>query len=507
MRLNNRGERGDTVCGRITDMYADENAYHQAERSLLAEAADPNTPPERLREIAEIEVTFLLYSASDDGEKRLLAALAGNPNTPPELLLRVGAHCPEAFARNPVLPLLPLEMPDLLTRLDAVGWSVVLHLLRIAETPTGIVNLLLTHREPETAEMARQHVRVAGELDPAGDEWERAAWSYIERLPHGDLDALFELVEYDVVPEAWAGRLGLCAVHPPEDQKRRETAVRFASWRRKTQPQEPLPDAPDGWERFLNTDYPSAIAIAQRPDAPAEVLLAFMRRVWPRNDPKLLRVLLRNPNLPPEALRMCVSHKMACLGGTSDLFSAILAHPAADETVLSLFAEPEKRDADRPGRFSEEAVVTHPAVPRALFHELWEELREKERHRASATLRRLVRWHPYLNEDAPEWPEPGMDAFRDGWGGWGRLSVRLANTLAAFLYAALLPVDEPSPRDMARYPQWQWRLAAVLNPYTSEDACAACAEDGHRVVRAAARARLLYPGRPLPGIPRETAAF
>src|SRR5690348_10278158 len=85
----------------------------------VTEASNPKTPPARLRVIAETaSLSALEQIRREFAAGPIYAALAANPNTPPDILLPLAVGFPEEFARNPVLPLLPLEMPDIIERLE-----------------------------------------------------------------------------------------------------------------------------------------------------------------------------------------------------------------------------------------------------------------------------------------------------------------------------------------------------------------------------------------------------
>jgi hypothetical protein len=74
-------------------------------QTLLQEASDPQTPPERLAALST--------------QKELAEAVARNPNTPIDALLSLAATYPQAFVNNPATELLLLEQPELLRRLPA----------------------------------------------------------------------------------------------------------------------------------------------------------------------------------------------------------------------------------------------------------------------------------------------------------------------------------------------------------------------------------------------------
>jgi hypothetical protein len=160
---------------------------------MLAEARDPTTPPERLR---------LLCQGAAREMDVLQAALAANPNTPADLLIYLMSIVPaQVILTNPVLPLLPLEIPDLAHK---IADRAAAALLRQAAAPPGIVALLTASRDRTTADAARLHVSLAAEAAP--DEWEsevRAYWrNEVQSADYRARQAHLEMVELGVAP-AW----------------------------------------------------------------------------------------------------------------------------------------------------------------------------------------------------------------------------------------------------------------------------------------------------------------
>ena len=95
------------------------------------------------------------------------AYLAADPDTPPAQLFALAGRFPAAFCANPLLPLLPLEFPDLPERLGSVTLG---SLLRYSSMPADLLAFLAGYPTPSVAQLARQHIAFAGE---AGDEWMR----------------------------------------------------------------------------------------------------------------------------------------------------------------------------------------------------------------------------------------------------------------------------------------------------------------------------------------------
>jgi hypothetical protein len=136
----------------------------------LALARDPSTPP---------SVLSALYRAwantGGDRPDDLGDALAENPNTPPDDLAFLATNRTAAFCRNPVAPLLLLEVPDFVRRLSRFP---VPALLRDEHAPVSLVSAIsLQSESPEVREEAALHVGLAGEV-PDG-VWREEARAYL----------------------------------------------------------------------------------------------------------------------------------------------------------------------------------------------------------------------------------------------------------------------------------------------------------------------------------------
>ncbi|RUT04992.1 hypothetical protein DSM106972_038130 [Dulcicalothrix desertica PCC 7102] len=95
--------------------------------SLIKQAADINTHPDRLRDLADFCIELARVVAKNpSAPPDVLEVLSGyqhdpeiqrnvttNPNTPSEVLIALGADFPSELINNPVFPLLVLEKPSL----------------------------------------------------------------------------------------------------------------------------------------------------------------------------------------------------------------------------------------------------------------------------------------------------------------------------------------------------------------------------------------------------------
>jgi hypothetical protein len=97
---------------------------------LVAEARDPNTKPERLVELLR------------QGSLDVREAVARNANTPLKTLLQLAEKQPQAVLKNPVLPLLLLENPNVLHQLEH---QAVIAILRVKPLPAWVAQSLASH--------------------------------------------------------------------------------------------------------------------------------------------------------------------------------------------------------------------------------------------------------------------------------------------------------------------------------------------------------------------------
>lgn len=161
----------------------------------LALALDPTTPPATLNAVyrawanegggrpsAREGAGGIASSAAGVTDDRLGDALASNPNTPPDVLAFLATSRTAAFSRNPVAPLLLLEVPDFVDRMARFP---IPALLRHAAAPAALVEAVANQvAEPGLREEASLHVALAGEV--ADDEWrDELRAMFVDRVLHG----------------------------------------------------------------------------------------------------------------------------------------------------------------------------------------------------------------------------------------------------------------------------------------------------------------------------------
>lgn len=462
---------------------------------LLDTAQAPATPPGTLREIFDITRSGL---ASKEAQS-LSDAIARHPNAPVDLLAALAFRSPKAVAQNPALPLLPLEYPDLL---DHIPTPALPGLLACPELPPAFVALCRRHSDSEVAELAARHITFAPDYDISGTKWQEEAREAIARLPVGDWEALWELIEHDCAPQELAERLGFAALHAPVHpevrgfiERRHEAATPSRSIDKTI-----VPPA-GGWEALVQYDFAQALERASHPHISPDALRRILRYqpnpVPPGYDRRALGYrIVHNIATPPDVLADCRDQNTA---------PTIAAHPNADAKLLRLILQRAEEVMISDARYLDVlcAVLSNPATPPDVLHEALNAARRNislsrpELRPAAALFRRLLRWHPALMDSPPRFPAP-EDPFEP--------PMPLPGSQAFVLYLSvarspLLAIPPPHPESVVSDSAWSTRFAAALNPYVLEELRDALCEDGHCLVRTAARARRACPEGIVCGVP------
>lgn len=173
----------------------------------LAKAADETASVEHLRLLAG-------YDGRHYGRARLpgwyeMDAVAANPNTPLPVVLSLAERHSAAICRNPVLPVLPLEAPEVLWDMARNQPDVCGCLLREPDVPASVVALLAGQSAPvppRIREEAHLHIARAGELSPGWvEEAVRLYWrAHASQKCAGDWiarQACIEMVEVGLAPD------------------------------------------------------------------------------------------------------------------------------------------------------------------------------------------------------------------------------------------------------------------------------------------------------------------
>ncbi|MGD1912520.1 MAG: hypothetical protein ACFB2X_17225 [Rivularia sp. (in: cyanobacteria)] len=173
---------------------------------LRQEAASEKTSPQRLEELAKINIELarivarnantapdLLQDLGSSPDNIIRKNVAANPNTPTEMLWELGAEFPQMLLENPVFSLLLLENPNFVTDIPLITLLALLKfdevspeflelatshddvevLLTIAmnpKTPKTALQRLTQVQNIEVAQAAREHISLAGEMHRGWDE-------------------------------------------------------------------------------------------------------------------------------------------------------------------------------------------------------------------------------------------------------------------------------------------------------------------------------------------------
>jgi hypothetical protein len=250
-------------------------------KAILAESANPKTSSSRLAAIEDGIRQFRVEHYRHPARYREIQRnIVAHPNVPLDMLFpnsqaiddRLLAEYPDAFLSNPIVPLLALERPDYLQRLNK---STILRLLARANAPESFVALASSYADERIRDAAIHHVRKAGEFDTDGDAWENARRDFITKLP---------------LPQAWNDRFqdnyealwGLAEISPERDwfAEHLKERIGLPWWRCRR-------DNKSRWKLRQQAEDLSTPLVRLRP-------FKFVR------DPGVLTAVYHNPNTPPD---------------------------------------------------------------------------------------------------------------------------------------------------------------------------------------------------------------
>ncbi|GHO77153.1 hypothetical protein KSD_49240 [Ktedonobacter sp. SOSP1-85] len=154
--------------------------HHRKKHPYAGEAANPETAPARLAELAQERELKHIIAANPNAPSNLLEAFAldqndvvrrattQNPNTPLTQLLKLIEEFPHEFLCNPLLPLLNLAQPDFIKKASPKAW---LQLLRCAEIPQHWLQwfqqghvMIASYVKEHVMISYNAHISVAGEI-------------------------------------------------------------------------------------------------------------------------------------------------------------------------------------------------------------------------------------------------------------------------------------------------------------------------------------------------------
>ncbi len=362
------------------------------EQDAFLEASDSRTAPERLRRLAS------------HGDQTVRHAVAANPNAPTDALYRLAVRHPDAFLKNPVLELLILENPNLLSEMPdyarssllacetvpvgflewAEKWNEsLMAVLMNPNAPKEMVGRLVAHADERVANAARLHVNADGHLEDSQLERDvmlTATEAMSKATLDRDTESIKDLFAVNAVP-TWALEVlcgdsdvelrTLAASHPnaplgvleklavDEEESIRQRALAHQN-------------APRGWmarygqlekldlnleaatvERLAQAGSWARKLAARHPNAP----LALILQCSTDDDWRVREAVAQNPHLPADTLER-LSHD-----SDRDVRAAAAAHPNASIEQL------ERLTGDNDDRVRL-AVAGHPKTPQALITSL-----------------------------------------------------------------------------------------------------------------------------------------
>jgi hypothetical protein len=464
-------------------------------------AANPATPPDQL---ASLYQDSYREAVLPRGIRETLGInLARNPNTPPAILAALAQIYPRPVIENPVFPLLPLENPNVIRHFAVRSLT---GLLQWSDCPPAFVRLCVDHSDAEVCFAAREHITLAGEADPFAMDWQERAIDGLMALRMPAPNEIFDLIETDRLPRPFTERWP--AVHEPETpqefgfmERRIQRVARRATLRAKGK-LPPIPTKPaEGWAGWVaelyRSDIEAAVTWAEDPAMPVEALRAFAetpkRRLTkkPLRSPapaEIRRALARNPACPADLLDFVLFYDNA---------QNVAAHPNVTPEILARIVAKHQNSSKL------SVVAASPKATPDILRQLYETITT-----TNIPARRLARWNAerlrtidntrHNNSDNEARSFPLLEEF---------LRSHHTNDILVFLNyatASAAPGRQAGyledVRHRAQQAAWWVRLAVAVNPHTPEEFRQPLTEDGCRLVRAAAHARLADPAHPILGL-------
>jgi hypothetical protein len=443
----------------------------QPSPELRDEAADPRTTAERLRELAQdpqlasivagnpAAAADVLRKLTDNGQNgplvatlvglpvsradphkffdsadETLAAVASNPNTPVESLMRLAGVFPEQFCANPALPLLLLENPNLPAEMPP---ATLRSLLRYASVPRDFLEWIVAYGSAAMADEARLHIHIGGEAGPDWPEQARAA------MRHMSLSQAIDIVPFTMTTDLLVELLALGAV---------------PAWLTEALAESADPAIQAAVLAGLHTTSPAASDAAAVQTEGDDIDPAQIRWLGEDDDPQVRARAARSPAMPLDLLAWLAEDEARIVR------RAVAENANATAKILAVLA----KDYSWSNEAVRLAVVRHPNVSVDTLEYLAGD--------RSARVRQAVLAHPSAPAQARE--RILLAALEH----CQMLSEPLYQTIA--LAHPLTPAEKLAARVYST--EWVERYAIARNPAAPGEALAALAQDGNRLVRAAA---------------------
>ena len=442
-------------------------------------AEDPNATADVLHGLLD-----QLDQVEEMRNHSLIVAMAVHPNTSPDDLLRLLAmgwpRCNRAMFQNPILPFLPLEMPDFWQRVSVRACEV---LLGDETTPVSIINQLLHHPAESVVRDARLHITLAWQLQTC-DEAREAITDYWQsyctaesQISDWTINETWhaEIVELGLAP-AWAVGQGNAVSTP-------------------TAP--PMSDVARQWYDIKGNGKEAEAARMElwrkcvgALDGPLEASGARMGKIGFAITNWLGRRLVRA--LSPNARDFGLEYAVGSATDDDRQLEIAVEHPNVTPSVLRSIVQ------EKPDIHVRLRLAAHPMTPPDVLQKLLSK-EEQKGERSYVILRRLARRHPNVPSQTAEQAAQSFAASV------GQYHTRLTEFVrfVANLHGAY---DDKVLFDKGQWTRWSSRLDAALKlPLSAvpskQDKCERSpldlmhhlAHDGNRLVRWAAKTRLADP--------------
>lgn len=374
---------------------------NQQQETAIQEAANENTPSERLRELAKTSIELARIVAQNPGaDVDILQELGSysdpivrqnlvmNPNIPLSLLMVLAKQFPRHLFRNPVIDLLILESPNLLV---AAFDTVLCHIIKRAivpislleyaaksssetvklavtinsQTPKGTLEYLASSPNSLVSEAAQLHINWD---DASCEDWEEIAQTAINNVLKDGSEDFQEAIQQVAKISEFRGDIPkhLLRFVPYRKPANLETTIDEL---------EKLAQSDNSKERLVAAEHPNTpayileklveygdrnifFALASHPNASIHVLEKLLQAPDTYGD--LGRRIAWNPSLPLELLE-----EMADSNRHNAVHEAIAANPRTPVHILEKLANNQRLMG-----YVHQAIVFNPNTPISLLEKL-----------------------------------------------------------------------------------------------------------------------------------------
>jgi hypothetical protein len=285
----------------------------------LQRAADENLTSSEILQMWNNQLPWMRIFGSDKTTE-ILRRLASNPNLPPELAAQCLVSFSKEFSTNPAIPLLFIEDPRFLERVDEPR---LLQLLSTENVAPLILQMLQSHSKPRIKEAAKSHVNFAGEVE--GEDWQDQVRQKIAQLPVGNKTKLKELHQWGCVPEWLAAKYRLDPIIP--------RIVEPDVWRHWTGPDEAQPDEKK-WKKIRHAV--KSIALVDFPATNAKEAFQYLEHASRvEQSSQILRYIFENTAFfPPQLAKNPFTPEDVMLSLLPEQNEILLSNPGITTQVI-----------------------------------------------------------------------------------------------------------------------------------------------------------------------------